>query len=354
LLSEISGFRQVLPEEEGERIMPGRVLVSVSGLTKHFVYRKKFNGKPAALLKAVDGVDIDIYRGQTLGLVGESGCGKSTLGRLLLRLHKPNSGSIVYNGIHLENLNQKELRPLRRHIQIIFQDPYDSLNPRKTVFDSVLDPLNVIAAIPRPERNAAVEQIFHEVGLDESHYFKYPHELSGGQRQRVVIARAVVLNPDFIVCDEPVSALDVSIRAQILKLMIKLRQERKITYLFISHDLSVVRYLCDTVAVMYLGKIVEFGTRMEIFNNPAHPYTQALISAIPLPDVDVKIERTILEGDIPSPVDIPPGCRFRQRCRWAIPECARLEPSLNISISETHKSACFRAVEIQPEAVVTL
>jgi peptide/nickel transport system ATP-binding protein/oligopeptide transport system ATP-binding protein len=329
-------------------------LVSVSGLTKHFVYRKKFNGKPAALLKAVDGVDLDVYRGQTLGLVGESGCGKSTLGRLFLRLHTPNLGSIIYNGVHIEHLSQKELRPFRRHIQIVFQDPYDSLNPRKTVFESVRDPLNVIGTIGRQERNAAVERIFHEVGLDESYYFKYPHELSGGQRQRVVIARAVVLNPDFIVCDEPVSALDVSIRAQILKLLIGLRREKKMTYLFISHDLSVVRYLCDTVAVMYLGKIVEIGTRMEIFNNPAHPYTQALISAIPLPDVDVKVERTILDGDIPSLINIPAGCRFRQRCCWARPECAHAEPTLDISISETHKSACFRAGEIQPEAGIVL
>jgi oligopeptide/dipeptide ABC transporter ATP-binding protein len=322
-------------------------LISVSGLTKHFKTKKKF-GRPAKVLKAVDGVDLDIYRGQTLGLVGESGCGKSTLGRLILRLHDPTGGSIVYNGTAIEHFNNKEMRPYRRNMQIVFQDPYNSLNPRKTIFESVMDPLQIISGGSRSEQEKTAELIMEKVGLDKTQFHKYPHELSGGQRQRVVIARAIVVNPDFIVCDEPVSALDVSIRAQILKLMRNLQREKKMAYLFISHDLSVVRYLCDTVAVMYLGKIIETGSRVDIFNNPGHPYTQALISAIPVPDVDAVTDRIILKGDIPSPIDLPSGCRFRQRCPWADHECENTEPSLAAHDEGGHKTACLKAAEPHP------
>jgi oligopeptide/dipeptide ABC transporter ATP-binding protein len=317
-------------------------LIRASGLTKYFIRGRTFRCRPETL-KAVDGVDLSVYRGQTLGLVGESGCGKSTLGRLLIGLQKPTAGSIVVNGgIHIENFRDKEMRPLRRTMQIIFQDPYDSLNPRKPVIRSVMDPLELINARSRADREAAAELMLQKVGLDSSQFRKYPHELSGGQRQRVVIARAMAVNPAFILCDEPVSSLDVSIRAQILKLMKRLQKEQKMAYLFISHDLSVIRYLCDTVAVMYLGKIIEIGSRSALFNNPVHPYTRALMSAIPIPEPDSRRKRIILKGDIPSPVNIPPGCRFRQRCPLAEADCGIREPALGNCGDGEHRAACLK------------
>jgi peptide/nickel transport system ATP-binding protein/oligopeptide transport system ATP-binding protein len=320
-------------------------LIRASGLKKYFIRGKKFRGRTETL-KAVDGIDLSVYPGQILGLVGESGCGKSTLGRLLIGLHKPTAGSIVVNGgIHIENFRDREMRPLRCTMQIIFQDPYDSLNPRKPVIQSVMDPLGLVSFRSRADKEAAAELMLHKVGLDSSQFRKYPHELSGGQRQRVVIARAMAVDPAFILCDEPVSALDVSIRAQILKLMKRLQEERKMAYLFISHDLSVIRYLCDTVAVMYLGKIIEFGSRSAVFNNPVHPYTQALMSAIPIPDPDIRREQIILKGDIPSPVHIPHGCRFRQRCPHAEAACGFEEPALRACEEEEHRAACFKFAE---------
>jgi peptide/nickel transport system ATP-binding protein/oligopeptide transport system ATP-binding protein len=318
-------------------------LVSAAALKKQFILKKNIRGRPERILKAVDGVDLEIFPGQAVGLVGESGCGKSTLGRLLLKLHEPTSGSIVFKGQRIEGYDYREMLPLRRGMQIIFQDPYDSLNPRKTVLESVMDPLGMLRDMGRSEKETAAEQTLRRVGLDESQFNKYPHELSGGQRQRAVIARAIIVNPDFVVCDEPVSALDVSIRSQILKLMKSLQEERRMAYLFISHDLSVVRYLCDTVMVMYLGKIIETGSKEAIFTEAAHPYTQALMSAIPIPDREVRMNRIILKGDIPSPINIPPGCRFRQRCPRADRECETREPELSAPDGGSHRTACFKS-----------
>jgi peptide/nickel transport system ATP-binding protein/oligopeptide transport system ATP-binding protein len=327
-----------MPGNAGTSLQGNIPIVRASGLKKYFVRKKK-------CLKAVDGVDLEIYPGQTLGLVGESGCGKSTLGRLLLKLAGSTEGRIFFDGIPIENYSDREMRPIRYRMQIVFQDPYNSLNPRKTIVESVMDPLRLIKSVSTAEREQRAVSMLREAGLDESQFRKYPHELSGGQRQRAVIARAMAVNPEFIVCDEPVSSLDVSIRAQILTLIKKLRDNHRMSCLFISHDLSVIRYLCDTVAVMYLGKIIEIGSRSEIFNNPVHPYTQALMSAIPIPDVDIKRNRLILKGDIPSPVNIPRGCRFRQRCPWPADGCGLEDPVLRPcgnAPGETHKAACTR------------
>jgi peptide/nickel transport system ATP-binding protein/oligopeptide transport system ATP-binding protein len=329
-------------------------LLRAAELTKHFVLKKSMSGKALRVLKAVDSVNLEIFPAQAVGLVGESGCGKSTLGRLLLKLQESTSGEIQFKGNRIEHYGYREMLPLRRHMQIIFQDPYNSLNPRKTVIDSVMDPLRTIPGTSKENREDQAAQILRRVGLDESRFYKYPHELSGGQRQRVVIARAVIVNPDFVVCDEPVSSLDVSIRAQILKLLKILQKERKMAYLFISHDLSVVRYLCDTVLVMYLGKIIETGSKDDIFNAPAHPYTQALISAIPAPEpppkgnssgnIGQRANRIILQGDVPSPINLPPGCRFRQCCPYSSGECAAEDPPLTAIDGSSHKTACYKTI----------
>lgn len=314
-------------------------LLKVEDLKKYFVSPKQFLGGPAKTVKAVDGVTFDIYKGETLGVVGESGCGKSTLGRTLLRLHEPDSGRITYDGLDLMSLSAKEMREYRRKMQMIFQDPYASLNPRMTVKELICASLDVFEIGTKEERIEKVLAIMDKVGLQPEYLNRYPHEFSGGQRQRIMIARALVLDPDFVVCDEPVSALDVSVRAQVLNLMHDLQEELSLTYLFISHDLSVVRYLCDRVMIMYLGKPMEIATKDELYNHAQHPYTQALLSAIPIPDVDAHKERIRLSGDVPSPYNPPKGCRFHMRCAYARPECGKIEPKL-VDTGNGHMVAC--------------
>ena len=320
------------------------ILLDVADLKKYYVVKNSIFKDKKKVLKAVDGIDLRIYAGETVGLVGESGCGKSTLGRTILRLHSVTDGVIWYKGNQIEKFGFEDMRQMRQKMQMIFQDPFASLNPRMTIFDSVKASLDAFHIGTQAERKEKVESLLEYVGLGKNQIYKYPHEMSGGQRQRVVIARAMITDPEFVVCDEPVSALDVSVRSQVLNLMKDMQQEHKLAYLFISHDLSVVRYLCDKVAVMYLGKIVEMGTKDEIFNHPAHPYTQALLSAIPVPDIKVKTKRIILTGDVPSPLNPPSGCRFHTRCPYATPECAEVSPELR-RVAHGHKVACIHAEE---------
>lgn len=309
-------------------------------------YFQKGSWKPGKrqCVKAVDGFSLKIYEGQTVGLVGESGCGKSTLGRTVLNLYPATSGSIAYQGEQIEKLSFKQMRPFRKEMQMIFQDPYASLNPRRTIIQSMEEPLELFRLGNKAERREQASALLNEVGIGKEHLDKFPHELSGGQRQRITIARSMILNPRFVVADEPVSALDVSVRSQVLNLMQRFQEEYDLSYLFISHDLSVVRYLCDRVVVMYLGKIVECADKHELFDHPAHPYSQALISAIPVPDVHRKARRIVLEGDLPSPADPPSGCVFHTRCRYATEECRTVCPEL-MSINGTHQVACHRAGE---------
>ncbi len=292
-------------------------------------------------VKAVDGLNFEIRRGETLGLVGESGCGKSTTGRAILQLHRPTSGHVYFEGQDLTKLGGETLRRTRRRMQMIFQDPYASLNPRMTVGDIVGEPLEVHGLATGKEQKERVQELLSVVGLNPYFVSRYPHEFSGGQRQRIGIARALAVNPDFIVCDEPVSALDVSIQAQVINLMEDLQQQFNLTYLFIAHDLSVVRHISDRVAVMYLGKIVELADRTELYQNPLHPYTQALLSAIPIPDpeIEAKRERIILTGDVPSPVNPPPGCNFSTRCPIATDICREVDPEFR-EVGPDHWVAC--------------
>ena len=308
-------------------------LVEVKGLVKHFSVGN-------SVVKAVNGVDFDIYRGETVGLVGESGCGKSTTGRLTLRLIEATEGQISFEGKNLVDINKfKDLREMRRQMQIIFQDPFASLNPRDTIGETIGRPLDVHKIVSKRERQDRVTALMERVGLDPRWINRYPHELDGGRRQRVGIARALSVNPKYIVCDEPVSALDVSIQAQVLNLMQDLQEELGLTYLFISHDLSVVKHVSNRIAVMYLGEIVEFANSDEIFNNPQHPYTRALLSAIPIPSIDVKRDRIILQGDVPSPKNPPSGCKFHTRCPFAIDKCRSELPVLKDYASQ-HQVAC--------------
>jgi peptide/nickel transport system ATP-binding protein/oligopeptide transport system ATP-binding protein len=293
--------------------------------------------KPA--VKAVNDVSFTIHKGETFGIVGESGCGKSTLGRTIIRLIEPTGGKVFYQGTDLQSLSREEMRLKRKEMQIIFQDPYSSLNPRMTVRDLIKAPLDVFSREPDEKKMEQVVQIMKLVGLDEEYMNKYPHEFSGGQRQRIGIARALILNPKFIFCDEPVSALDVSVRAQVLNLMKDIQKELDLTYMFISHDLSVVRFLCDRVAVMYLGKIVEIATREGIYDDAKHPYTQALLSSILVPDTDVKTNRIILKGDVPSPYNPPSGCLFHTRCKYASKICATEAPAMT-DLGNGHCVAC--------------
>ena len=316
-----------------------KVIVKCSGISKHFPYNKGVFGKPSKFVKAVNDVDLAVYKGETFGLVGESGCGKSTLGRLLLRLLEPTSGTLFYDDADITRLDKEPMRMLRQKMQIIFQDPYASLNPRMTVYENIVLSLNSFNLGDKQERQRKVLKVLSEVGIARHMMHRYPHEFSGGQRQRMVIARALVLEPEFVVCDEPVSALDMSVRSQVINLMSDLRDAYSLTYLFISHDLSVVRHICSRVAVMYLGKIVELADSETLFNNPVHPYTRALLSAIPVPDVGEKPKRIVLEGDIPNPLNLPPGCAFHTRCAHAVEQCKTVEPVLN-PVSEGHSVAC--------------
>ncbi len=301
-------------------------------------------------VKAVDGVTIDIYAGETLGLVGESGCGKSTLGRAILRLVEPTSGQVLYRNNDLAKLSTRELRKHRRHLQIIFQDPYASLNPRMTVGQIVGEPLDTFRIARGREAEQRVQELLETVGLSKRFTKRYPHEFSGGQRQRIGIARALAVDPDFIVADEPISALDVSIQAQIMNLLEKLQREKNLTYLFISHDLRAIRHVSDRVAVMYLGKLVEIAGAKAIYADPLMPYTKALISAVPVPDpvVEATRQRIVLEGDVPSPINPPTGCRFHTRCPYMIETCKQVVPPL-VEIKPNHFAACIRISPDQPD-----
>ena len=302
------------------------------------------------VVKAVDGVTIDIYRGETLGLVGESGCGKSTLGRAILRLTEPTSGQVLYRNQDLAHLSKREMRAHRRHLQIIFQDPYASLNPRMTVGQIVGEPLETFKLAKGREAEQRVQELLETVGLSKRFVKRFPHEFSGGQRQRIGIARALAVDPDFIVADEPISALDVSIQAQIMNLLRKLQREKKLTYLFISHDLRAIRHLSDRVAVMYLGKLVEIADAKTMYADPLMPYTKALISAVPVPDpvIEARRQRIVLEGDVPSPINPPQGCRFHTRCPYMIEVCKQVVPPL-VEIKPSHFAACIRISPDQPD-----
>jgi len=311
-------------------------LIEVRHLVKHFPIENSDD-----VVKAVDGVSFDIFSGETLGLVGESGCGKSTVGKCLLRLYEPSSGEVLFEGQNLVGLPNKEMQLLRREMQIIFQDPYASLNPRLSILSTVSEPLKIHGIGNKTEQRERTGDLLKKVGLDPNYMHRYPHEFSGGQRQRIGIARALALNPKLIICDEPVSALDVSVQAQVVNLLQDLQAEFGLTYLFISHGLAVVEHISQRVAVMYLGKIVEIAEGRELYDNPLHPYTKALLSAIPIPDPKQKRERIILTGDVPTPINPPSGCRFRTRCPWAIEDCAKVVPELR-EIKPDHFAACIR------------
>jgi oligopeptide transport system ATP-binding protein len=319
-------------------------LLQVNDLVMHFPIYRGVIQRQVGAVRAVDGVSFDIKRGETLGLVGESGCGKSTTGRTILQLYRPTSGSVRFDDVDLVHLKGEELRKTRRRMQMIFQDPYASLNPRMTVADIVGEPLVVHDVAKGKEIQDRVQHLLEIVNLNPSFASRYPHEFSGGQRQRIGIARALALQPSFIICDEPISALDVSIQAQVVNLLEELQEQFNLTYLFIAHDLSMVKHISDRVAVMYLGVIVELTSRDELYAKPLHPYTQALLSAVPIPDpiADAKRKRTILQGDVPSPANPPSGCRFRTRCPIAEAVCAESRPEFR-EIKPGHFVACFFA-----------
>jgi peptide/nickel transport system ATP-binding protein/oligopeptide transport system ATP-binding protein len=319
----------------------GRALVEVKNLVKYFPVRGGLLQRVVAQVQAVENVNFTIKAGETLGLVGESGCGKTTVGRTLLRLIPATSGEVRFDGKSVFDANPRELKALRRDMQIIFQDPFSSLDPRMPVGESIGEGLLVHGMTNRKQRFEIVIDTLRKVGLEDYHARRYPHEFSGGQRQRIGIARALALRPKFIVCDEPVSALDVSIQAQVLNILRELQSEFNLTYLFIAHNLSVVEHISDRVAVMYLGKMVELADRDELYRNPLHPYTQALMSAIPIPDPNLKRERIILKGDVPSPLRPPSGCRFHPRCPVALEHCSREEPEFR-EVSPGHWVACWR------------
>ncbi|MYX95815.1 dipeptide ABC transporter ATP-binding protein [Streptomyces sp. SID486] len=336
-------------------------VLEVTGLVKHYpLTRGVLFKKQVGAVKAVDGVDFTLGRGETLGVVGESGCGKSTVARLLCSLERPTAGAIRFRGEDITRLSGRALKAVRRNIQMVFQDPYTSLNPRMTVGDIIGEPYDIHPEVaPRGDRRRRVQELLDVVGLDPEYVNRYPHQFSGGQRQRIGIARGLALRPEVIVADEPVSALDVSVQAQVINLMDRLQSEFGLSYVFIAHDLSIVRHISDRVGVMYLGRIVEIGRDAEIYDHATHPYTQALLSAVPVPDPEARDrrERIILTGDVPSPTDIPSGCRFRTRCWKAQPRCAREVPVLAVPAAfrapdgpAAHASACHFAEEAVPVA----
>ncbi len=319
--------------------MPETVILKVENLKKYFPIKAGVFRKIVAWVKAVDGVSFEVKGGESLGIVGESGCGKSTLGMTILRLYEPTAGKIFFNGIEISRLSPSHLRPIRKDMQMIFQDPFSSLDPRMSIGAIIEEGMAVHGMYPPRERLEKVQELLERVGLSRDYVKRYPHEFSGGQRQRIGIARAIALRPRLVIADEAVSSLDVSIRSQILNLMSELKEEYGLTYLFISHDLAVVKQICDRVLVMYLGKIVEIASRKDIFSHPLHPYAVALISAVPVPDPDYKVDRIILKGDVPSPINPPAGCRFHPRCSVVQNICQEVEPPLR-EIEEGHWVAC--------------
>ncbi|BBY85128.1 ABC transporter ATP-binding protein [Mycolicibacterium tokaiense] len=328
-------------------------LLQVTDLVKHFPIKAgAVVEREVARVRAVDGVSLVLHEGETLGLVGESGCGKSTLCRLILQLMTPTSGSVRFDGEELVGRSRRDLRPIRKNIQMVFQDPYASLNPRKRIGQIIGDAMELHGLASGADAKRQVQELLERVGLQSEHYNRFPHEFSGGQRQRIGIARAVALRPKLIIADEPVSALDVSVQAQIINLLEDLQQEFKLSYLFVAHDLGVVRHVSDRVAVMYLGKVVETATANELYDKPFHPYSNALLSAVPIPDPrrNAARERVILEGDVPSPIDPPSGCRFHTRCRWATEVCTRDEPVL-VERETAHLAACHHPRHLEAVGV---
>ncbi len=330
-----------------QRSVSSDTLLEVNNLVKHFPIKGGILRRTIAVVKAVDGVSFTLKRGETLGLVGESGCGKTTTGRTILRLEKATDGEIIFDGKDVLAASGSQLKALRRDMQIVFQDPYASLDPRMTIGESVAEGLTIHGIGSKAERIERVREVLGKVGMHPSHMERFPHEFSGGQRQRIGIARALVMNPKLIVCDEPVSALDVSIQSQVLNLLRNLQQEFGLTYLFIAHNLSVVEHISNRVGVMYLGKMVELADRAELFRRPLHPYTKALISAIPIPNPNIRRERIILQGDVPSPINPPKGCRFHPRCWMARDICREVEPPFEEK-DPGHWSACHFAHDVSP------
>ncbi len=329
-------------------------LVQTVDLYKSFPIRGGLFGRTVARVRAVDGVTLGVNRGETLGIVGESGCGKTTLSRTVLRLLQPTKGSVIFDGTDISNLKGPALQAFRRRMQMVFQDPYASLDPRQSVRSALMEPM-VIHGIgtSQRERKAATEKLVAMVGLNPDHLSRFPHEFSGGQRQRIAIARALAVNPEFIILDEPTSSLDVSVQAQILNLLKRLQSELNLTFMFVSHNLAVVRQMCHRTAVMYLGRVVELGPTERLFQNPKHPYTKALLSSVPLPDPDKRKELVVLEGDVPSPVNIPTGCRFRPRCAFATGKCAEVAPPL-VEIEHGHFVECLYDIDFDTRRQVEI
>jgi len=317
-------------------------ILEVKNLKKYYENRPGFLTREVRTVKAVDGISLNVKEGEILGVVGESGCGKSTLGRTILRLIEPTSGEIYFDGKDIRALKKEEMRRQRSNMQIIFQDPAASLNPRMTVGEIIGEPIEINGLASGRDKEERIYELMDMVGINRSYINRFPHEFSGGQRQRLGIARALAVNPKLIICDEPVSALDVSVRAQVLNLMYELKEKLNLTYIFISHDLSVVHHICDRVAVMYLGRIVEIADKDQLYSNPVHPYTKALLSAIPIPDPEQKRERIIIQGDVPNPSDPPPGCHFHKRCAYSDERCSKAMPEY-VEVEESHSVLCYLA-----------